>query len=84
MNPEYVGYAASALSVGAFIPQAWKVVSTRDTKALSTPMWIVEVLAFATWATYGWMNDNIPIIVTNAICFVLASIILGTKIVVGK
>ena len=84
MTAEWVGYGASVLSVSAFVPQAWKVVSTRDTKALSMPMWVVEVLAFAAWATYGAMSGNWPIIVTNAICGVLAAVILTTKIVVGK
>ncbi|CAN5686771.1 hypothetical protein BH11MYX3_BH11MYX3_34940 [soil metagenome] len=29
-----VGYVAAALSVTAFVPQAWKVIKTRETKEL--------------------------------------------------
>lgn len=82
MNPQWVAYVAMVLSVSAFVPQAWKVVSTRDTKALSTPMWVVEVLAFATWTTYGGYLRNWPIILTNAICGSLAAVVLITKLVV--
>lgn len=80
----WIGYVAMVLTVSAFVPQAWKVVSTRDTKALSTPMWIVEVLAFTTWAVYGGMTSNWPIIITNVICCALALVILGTKLTVER
>ena len=84
MNPEWIAYVAMVLSVSAFVPQAWKVVSTRDTKALSTPMWVVEVLAFATWTTYGALLRNWPITLTNAICGLLSAIVLFTKLVVER
>jgi MtN3 and saliva related transmembrane protein len=75
-----VGYAASVASISAFVPQLYKVLKTRDTKSLATPMWVFEVITFVLWTTYGVLLSNIPIIVTNAVCGVMAVIILAMKL----
>ena len=76
-----IGAVAATLSVSSFVPQAWRVIRTRETKDLATPMWIMNVLGFALWTTYGVLIGTWPIIVTNAICFVLAAFILMMKLV---
>jgi MtN3 and saliva related transmembrane protein len=76
-----IGVAAAALSIASFVPQVWKIVKTRETKDLATPMWILNSTAFALWATYGAILGNWPIIVPNAICLVLALFILMMKLV---
>ena len=81
MSASSVGYIAAALSVIGFTPQAWQIIKTRDTTSLSTPMWILEVCAFAGWVTYGVMLMEWPIIIPNSICFLIASFILTMKIV---
>lgn len=75
-----IGYVACAASIIAFIPQVWKVVSTRDTKSLSTPTWIFEVITFVLWSVYGVLLHQMPIIVTNIACAVMSMIILGMKL----
>jgi MtN3 and saliva related transmembrane protein len=71
---------AAALSIIGFIPQAWRIVKTRDTSSLSTPMWIGESAAFALWITYGVMLEKLPIIIPNAICLILSVFILFMKV----
>lgn len=78
--PEIVGYIAALFSVTAFTPQAWQIVKTRDTSSLSTPTWILEVIAFAGWIAYGVMLSAWPIIVPNALCFAIAVFILVMKL----
>ena len=78
--PAYFGIAAATCSVAAFVPQAHKIFTTRQTKDLSLPMWILQVIGFALWVTYGVTSRNWPIIVPNAICFLLACFILGMKL----
>lgn len=80
MNPEIVGYIAAAVCVTAFLPQAWKVFKTRDTKDLSTAMWIFEIIGFGLWIWYGLLLDKLPITIPNAICAVLSMFILGMKL----
>jgi MtN3 and saliva related transmembrane protein len=77
---DLVGYIAAALSVMAFMPQAWKIIKTRDTKDLSTPMWILEILAFALWVGYGIAKSALPIVIPNVICFALSLFILVMKL----
>lgn len=71
---------AAVASVTAFAPQAWKIVRTRNTKDLSTAMWILQVIGFALWITYGVLTQNWPIIVPNVITFLFACLILGLKL----
>jgi MtN3 and saliva related transmembrane protein len=78
--PIVVGTVAAMLSVASFIPQAWKIVKTRETRSLATPMWILSTTAFAIWTVYGVLLRAWPIIVPNAICFVLAGFILVFKL----
>ena len=76
-----IGYIAAALSVSAFAPQAWRIVKTRDTSSLATPMWILEVCAFAAWIGYGVLLGEWPIIIPNALCFLISLFILIMKLV---
>ncbi len=76
-----IGYVAAALSVTAFLPQAWKVIKTRETKELSAPMWILETVAFALWIAYGVAMEALPIIIPNVLCCLLSVFILTMKLV---
>jgi len=76
-----VGYVAALFSVIAFAPQAWKVIKTRDTSGLATSMWILEVVAFGMWIVYGALLDEWPIVIPNALCFLIAGFILVMKLV---
>ena len=48
-----LGAAAATASTISFAPQAIKIIRTRDTRAISTGMYIVTVLGFALWLAYG-------------------------------
>jgi MtN3 and saliva related transmembrane protein len=80
MTAAVIGYIAAVFSVSAFVPQAWRVVKTRDTRSLSTPMWVVECCAFAAWVGYGLALGELPIILPNAICLCLSAFILVMKL----
>ncbi len=71
-----VGYLAAACSVASFVPQAWKIVRTLDTASLPPPMYALTTAGFLLWTIYGTAQGQWPLILTNAICFVLASFIL--------
>lgn len=80
MSAAVVGYIAAVVCVTAFVPQAWKVFKTRDTKDLSACMWILETIGFVLWVTYGVKLGALPIIIPNAICAVLSAFILAMKL----
>lgn len=71
-----VGFAAAFCSTVSFLPQAWRIIRTRDTAALSAPMYAVTCLGFLLWLVYGLARSEWPLILTNGICLLLACFIL--------
>lgn len=81
---EIIGYAAASLTTVSFLPQAIKVIQTRDTKSISLTMYILFSVGVCTWLVYGILINNLPIILANAITLSLASVILYFKITERK
>lgn len=77
---EIIGMVAAILTTAAFVPQAAKVVRTRDTAAISLAMYALFTAGIALWWVYGMMTWQWSIIIANAITFVLAAIILFIKV----
>ncbi|WP_424812976.1 SemiSWEET family sugar transporter [Roseococcus sp. YIM B11640] len=48
-----IGGLASLASVASFVPQAWKVIATRNTRSLSAPTYALTTFGFALWLIYG-------------------------------
>jgi MtN3 and saliva related transmembrane protein len=80
MNMEWLGYVAATLTTAAFVPQAVKTIRSRDTRSISLGMYVVFTIGIVFWFGYGLVLDSWPMIVSNAITFVLASTILALKI----
>lgn len=80
MNPEVVGSAAAALSMFTFLPQAVRVIRTRDTAAISLTTYVIVVVSTALWGTYGAMIASAPVVVANVVNGGFAAIILALKI----
>jgi MtN3 and saliva related transmembrane protein len=77
---EIIGMLAALLTTAAFVPQAAKVVRTRDTAAISLAMYALFTAGIALWGVYGVMTWQWSIIIANAITFMLAAIILSIKV----
>jgi MtN3 and saliva related transmembrane protein len=75
-----IGGLATLASTTSFLPQAWKVIRTRDTEAISKRMYTVTVIGFALWLTYGLLLGQWPLILTNGICLTLSAFILVMKV----
>jgi MtN3 and saliva related transmembrane protein len=75
-----IGTIAAICSTASFAPQAWRIIRTRQTKDISTGMYLLTVTAFAAWIAYGAMLEQWPLIVANSICFVLSAFILVMKL----
>lgn len=75
-----IGALAAILSTTSFMPQAVKIIRTRDTSAISTGMYIVTVLGFVFWTTYGVLSKAWPVAASNSICLVLSLFILTMKL----
>lgn len=77
---EMIGAAAAILTTLSFIPQAVKVVRTRETEAISLTMYALFTTGVMLWGIYGLMTWQWSIIIANGITVVLAATILALKI----
>lgn len=75
-----LGAAAAIASTISFAPQAWRIIRTVDTKAISTGMYIVTVIGFALWTGYGVALGQWPLVASNSICLLLSGFILVMKL----
>jgi MtN3 and saliva related transmembrane protein len=74
-----VGTAAALCSMASFAPQALKIQRERDASSVSLPMYIVTVVGFALWISYGLMLHSWPLVVSNLVCMILAAWVLALK-----
>lgn len=77
---EVIGAGAAILTTSSFLPQAIKVVRTRDTEAISLTMYVLFTAGITLWGIYGLMTWQWSIIIANGVTVVLAAIILVLKI----
>lgn len=79
-NAEVIGAVAAVLTTGSFLPQAYKVLRTRETAAISLVMYSMFTAGVATWLAFGVLTVQWSIIIANAVTLVLAGVILIMKL----
>lgn len=75
-----VGSIAACLTTLSFVPQALKVIKTKDTSGISLGMYIMSVIGVFLWAIHGVKIQDMPLILANSITCILSSIILICKL----
>jgi MtN3 and saliva related transmembrane protein len=78
---DVVGFIAGVLTTSALIPQFLKSLRTRSTKDVSLWMLVIFCAGLFLWLIYGIMIHVLPIIIFNALSFVLALSMLILKYV---
>ncbi|MBU3620824.1 SemiSWEET transporter [Polynucleobacter sp. CS-Odin-A6] len=77
---ELIGYCAAFLTTIAFLPQAIQSWRTRDLSGISVGMYSLFTSGVGLWLIYGLMIEKWPLILANALTFLLALSILVLKI----
>lgn len=80
MNVDLLGYIAAVLTTGAFVPQALKTIRSRDTSGISRGMYVIFATGISLWFVYGVLISSWPMILANAVTFLLAATILALKL----
>jgi MtN3 and saliva related transmembrane protein len=80
LDVEVLGGVAAVLTTCSFLPQAVRVIRTRDTGAISLTMYAMFTLGVALWGVYGLITWRVSIIAANAVTVCLASLILAMKV----
>jgi MtN3 and saliva related transmembrane protein len=79
-SSEVLGYLAATATTLSFVPQAMKVIATRDTKSISLWTYVLFSCGLLLWLFYGILLAALPIILANGITLIFAAIILAYKI----
>ena len=76
----YLAYLAGFLSVASFLPQVVRTWRTKQTKDLSVVTFVLLITAGALWITYGVLESDRPVILTNVGMVALNGAILTAKL----
>ncbi len=77
---ELIGYGAASLTTLAFLPQAIQSWHTRNLSGVSLGMYSLFTSGVGLWLVYGLIIEKWPLILANALTFILALSILILKI----
>ncbi|WP_052284471.1 SemiSWEET transporter [Kluyvera genomosp. 1] len=75
-----IGYLAACLTTLSFLPQAFKVITTRNTQGISGLMYVMFVCGLALWLVYGVMIEDTAVSVANLLTLLFALPILIIKL----
>ena len=80
---ELIGGLAATITTLCWVPQALKVIRTRETRSLSLVMYLMLTIGVGLWLVYGLAIGSWPLIGANAVTLVPVLIILGMKLRFG-
>jgi MtN3 and saliva related transmembrane protein len=75
-----IGIIAGTLTTLAFLPQVLQVIKTKSTEDISLVMYIVFTAGVAFWLIYGILLGAWPVIISNVVTLILATIVLVMKL----
>jgi MtN3 and saliva related transmembrane protein len=75
-----LGLIAAFCTTISFLPQAIRIIRTKDTSSISTAMYSFFTVGTLLWLLYGIYSHNTPVVLANGITFILAAIILFYKL----
>lgn len=75
-----IGLVAGFFTTISFLPQAIKTWQSKSAKDISLGMYSIMCTGVILWLIYGFMMNDLPIILTNSITLILACSILYFKL----
>jgi MtN3 and saliva related transmembrane protein len=78
-----LGLLAGTLTTIAFLPQVIRIWRSKSAKDLSMTMLVTFTTGVFCWLVYGVMIDSLPVIIANAVTFVLAGMNVILKLRYG-
>jgi MtN3 and saliva related transmembrane protein len=78
-----IGVAAALLTTLCWLPQTFKVIREKETRALSMSANVIFAMGIVLWLIYGIGIGDWPVIGANALSLVLVSVIIVMKLRYG-
>lgn len=78
---QILGYTAALATTVANFPQTYRIIKTKSTKDISVTTYILLTLGCGMWLIYAILNNDIPLLIANAISTTICLIILLLKLI---
>ena len=80
MTETIVSGIAATLTTAAFVPQAYKIIQSREAAGVSLWMHVTFAVGVAFWFVLGVLIWNWPMMIANVVTFILTLVIVGMKL----
>lgn len=80
ISNDIIGLVAGILTSTSMIPQLVKTIKEKNAENISPFMIIILILGTGTWSYYGFLKDDLPIIITNLFSCSVNSFMLFLKV----
>lgn len=84
MNENLLGIIAGVLTSISMIPQLVKVLKEKNVEDISWIMLLILILGLSLWIWYGFLKDELPIILSNAFAVLINISLLICRIIYKK
>ncbi|WP_439574537.1 SemiSWEET family sugar transporter [Phreatobacter sp.] len=79
----YIGLAAAFVTTVCWLPQAIRIIRTRETKAISLSAYGAFTFGILLWLVYGFLQGDLPLILANTVTLALQLTIVVLKLRYG-
>ncbi|GEN69070.1 SemiSWEET transporter [Chryseobacterium rhizosphaerae] len=84
MNENILGIIAGILTSVSMIPQLIKVIKEKNVEDISLLMLLVLISGLSLWVWYGFIKDELPIIISNSFAVLVNISLLICYIIYNK
>ena len=77
---DIAGMTGAVLTTLCWLPQAWRIVRERETRAISLPATAMFTAGIGLWLVYGVALNDLPLIASNIVTLALMLVILALKL----
>ena len=81
---QLLGLSAAVITSVSNIPQALKIIRTKETKGVSTRSYTLLLVGLLFWIGYGIQRNDLPIILSNALSAIICGSVLFLKLTSKK
>ena len=78
------GTVGGMLSVGAFLPQAWRILRRRSAADVSLAMYLSIVVSTWLWMFYAYVHGSVELFLTNLVIGAIAMLIAALRVRYGR
>ncbi len=77
---QIVGIVAGVLTALCMLPQLIKIIKEKKAEDVSIAMLLLLIAGLGLWVWYGFMREDLPLIVTNCFSVLLNVVVLSLRI----